>query len=106
MDAINKFHVYDQEYELRVTSESAAARLTMVTEMVDLRMKEIASQYVNQSVKNIAVLAALNLADDYIEMQERSLPAQSCTAEIYAEYDTCIPAYIEKIESFLDRKES
>ena len=104
MDATNKFYVYDQEYELRVNSESAAARLAVVTEMVDRRMKDIASQYVNQSAKNIAILAALNLADDYIEMQERFLPDQGVNAEGDS-YEVRLPAYIEKIESFLEIKE-
>ena len=104
MDGTGKFHIYDQDYTLRVNSEENAARLARITDLVDHKMKEVAACYVNLSAKQIAVLAALNLADDYIEIQERFVSDQSEGGEC-PDYDACLPAYIEKIESFLEIKE-
>jgi len=101
---IAKIHVYDQEYALRVSSESGAERLARVSDLVDRKMKEVAARYVNLTAKNVAVLAALNLADDYIEIQERLVSDQESDA-MYAGYEACLPAYIEKIETYLDTKE-
>ncbi|MDR2734336.1 MAG: cell division protein ZapA [Spirochaetota bacterium] len=103
MDDIASFHIYDQDYSLRVGSESNAARLAKITDLVDHKMKEVAACYINLSAKQIAVLAALNLADDYIEIQERLISDQSDNGG-YPDYDACLPAYIEKIESFLEVK--
>jgi len=112
MDAMNTFYVYDQEYLLRSTGEGGTARLASATELVDRKMKEIAEQMKenaaqqgNLNAKNVAVLAALNLADDYIEIQERFLPARGSAAQAFADYDARLPAYIEKIEAFLETKE-
>jgi cell division protein ZapA (FtsZ GTPase activity inhibitor) len=104
VDGTGKFQIYDQEYTLRVDSEGNAARLARITDLVDHKMKEVAASYVNLSAKQIAVLAALILADDYMEMQERfvTAPGDSDTSDDYA---ACLPAYIEKIESFLEMKE-
>jgi len=96
LDDTAKFHIYDQEYNLRVGSESNAERLAKITNLVDHKMKEVAACYVNLSAKQIAVLAALNLADDYIEIQERLVSDQGDGGG-YPDYDACLPAYIEKI---------
>ena len=101
-------YVFDQEYPLKINSMSGAARLTKVTDLVDRKMKEVAAHYVSLPTKQIAVLAALNLADEYIEIQERfgseegeAIGTAGVSDEAGLEYDARIPAYIEKIETFL-----
>ena len=64
--------VFDEEYNLRINSSDNAEHLERVAEYVDRKMRETASNYVNLSPKHIAVLAALNIADDCLKFQERS----------------------------------
>lgn len=71
MPEIVKIHIYDQEYDLRINSDSGLQRLERVTELVDRKMRDVSARYLNLTAKEVAVLAALNLADDYIELQER-----------------------------------
>ena len=105
MGATSKFFVYDKEYELRGTCEDADGRLSMVVELVDRRMKELATCHAHLNAKSIAILTALNLADYYIEMQERALPDPELNAEAFADCnDVRLPVYIEKIEAFLESK--
>jgi cell division protein ZapA len=99
-----KIHVFDQEYELKINSESGAERLDKVTDLVNRKMKEVAAHYVSLPAKQIAVLAALNLADDYIEIQER-LVSESAGEPADEAYTVCLPAYIEKIEAYLESGE-
>ena len=73
MSEICKIHVYDQEYELRINSESGKARLEKVAALVDHKMNEVGAHYVSMTAKHIAVLAALNLADEILELQEKML---------------------------------
>ncbi len=71
MGEIVTMHVFGQEYELRINTESGRERLEIVAELVDRKMKDVAARYVSLTTKEVAVLAALNLADDYIQLQER-----------------------------------
>ena len=104
LSEVKKFHIYDQDYDLRTNSEEGVVRLGRVSDLVDRKMRDVASRYVNLNAKQIAVLAALNLADEYIDMQERLFSEQVSVGEEYADCATCLPAYIEKIESFLEAK--
>lgn len=64
--------VFDEEYNLRINSSDDPEHLERVAEYVDRKMRETASNYVNLSPKHIAVLAALNIADECLTLQERS----------------------------------
>ena len=64
--------VFDEDYNLRINSSDDPEHLERVAEYVDRKMRETASNYVNLSPKHIAVLAALNIADECLALQERS----------------------------------
>lgn len=103
----SRFYIYDEEYELRATTEGGAERIARVVELVNCRMKEIELKCERMcfSTKKIAVLTALNLADEYIEIQEELLSDQVLNEKTQEDYDARIPVYIERIESFLEKKE-
>jgi cell division protein ZapA len=60
--------VFNQTY--RVVATDGGERATRIARLVDARMREIASQITTHEVAKIAVLAALNLADDLLTLQE------------------------------------
>lgn len=62
-----KIKVFDAEYNLRLNSGHGPERLERVAAYVDSRMREIAAAHLNLSAKDVAVLAALNIAEECLE---------------------------------------
>ena len=93
-------HVFDQEYYLRINSDSGRQRLEVVAELVDRKMKDVAARYVSLTAKEIAVLAALNLADDYIQLQER-LSTGSAESDAGEQTSEQMIACARRINAFL-----
>ncbi|MFP4200451.1 MAG: cell division protein ZapA, partial [Clostridia bacterium] len=61
--------IFHKSYILK--GEKSAAQLRKVATEVDYRMKEIAETSPRMDVTRIAVLTALTLAEEYLEIQER-----------------------------------
>lgn len=61
--------VFNQTY--RVISVDGGERATRVAELVDARMREIAAQITTHEVAKIAIMAALNIADDLLTLREK-----------------------------------
>src|SRR5215211_5608708 len=61
--------IFDQTYKLR--SEADAEHLRRVARVVDGRMRAIASQMANHELFKIAVLTALNIADEMESLRAR-----------------------------------
>lgn len=59
--------IFNRTYLLR--SKGGAARINEVARMVDERMRQISTQITTHDVAKIAVLAALNLADEIYEIR-------------------------------------
>ena len=64
-----RVEIFDRSYLLR--GEKSAAQLRKVAREVDYRMKEVAELSSNLDMTRVAVLAALLLAEEYLELQER-----------------------------------
>jgi cell division protein ZapA len=60
--------VFNQTY--RVVSTDGGERATRVAQLVDARMREVASQITTHEVAKIAIIAALDIADDLLRLQE------------------------------------
>lgn len=61
--------VFNQSY--RVTSADNGERAAMVARLVDTRMRETAAQITTHDVARIAVLTALQIADELLMLKER-----------------------------------
>lgn len=61
--------IYGQNYNVR--GEGDPAYLTELARLVDARMREIASQVPTMDPMKIAILAALNIADEFVRFKER-----------------------------------
>jgi len=73
--------IFDQTYSLR--SQSGGEHIERVAKLVDERMRQIASHITTYDMSRIAVLAALNIADEmetlraYYEQEIQTLLSQS-----------------------------
>jgi cell division protein ZapA len=78
--------VFNQTY--RVTSADDGARAERVARLVDTRMRETASQITTHDVARIAVLTALQIADELLtlkEMDDRGHTVAAATNEAHGE---------------------
>lgn len=64
-----KTDIFNRTYILR--GEKPTAELRRVAREVDYRMKEVSEQAPTLDITRTAVLTALNLAEEYLELQER-----------------------------------
>ncbi len=64
-----KIDIYDQSYN--VHAEENAKYLTELAAYVDLKMREVAESARTVDSLKVAVLAALNIADELFTMRER-----------------------------------
>jgi cell division protein ZapA len=60
--------VFNHTY--RVVSADGGERAARVAQLVDARMREVASQITTHEVAKIAIIAALDIADDLLRLQE------------------------------------
>ena len=71
--------IFNRTYVLR--SKSGRDRIEEVARIVDERMRQISSQITTHDVVKIAVLAALNLADEIYEMRNYAEAVQDKKSE-------------------------
>ena len=71
MSDIVEIEVYGRTYTIRVKGEENEEYISRLTSYVDQKMQEIAVKSRSEDPTKIAVLAALNIADDYFVSQKR-----------------------------------
>ncbi len=72
-----KIKIFDEEYKLRINSINGKKWLTGVGAYVDQKMKEVSDKFNNLPSKHVAVLAALNIADEYMSAQKNGDVSQT-----------------------------
>jgi cell division protein ZapA len=77
-DRIIRVHIFGEEYPVKGEFENDAEaeifrkHVLEVARYVDKRMHEVSERSANRSPKNIAVLAALNIADELMKLKEEN----------------------------------
>ena len=71
MDKVIEIEVFGQTYKIRVKGEEDEKYISHLTSFVDQKMHEIAVKSKSADALKIAVLALLNVADDYFVCQKR-----------------------------------
>jgi len=71
MSDIIEIKVYGRTYTIRVKGEENEEYISRLTSYVDQKMQEIAVKSRSEDPTKIAVLAALNIADDYFVSRKR-----------------------------------
>ena len=70
-DRIIEIEVYGQKYKIRVKGEDDEKYIGHLTSYLDQKMREIAVKSRSADTVKIAVLAALNIADEYFVSRSR-----------------------------------
>jgi len=64
-DKIVEIEIFGQRYRIRVKGEEDEQYIGRLTAFVDQKMRDIADKSKSSDALKVAVLAALNIADDY-----------------------------------------
>lgn len=94
MSKDHKLKIFDEEYTLRNNLSDNPEHLERVAAYVDRKMWETSSNYLNLSPKHVAVLAALNIAEECLALQEK------CFTEFRDGQD---PAALPRLRKLNDR---
>ncbi|MGM7702273.1 cell division protein ZapA [Pseudalkalibacillus sp. Hm43] len=62
-------HIFGQQYT--IIGEEGAGHVNKVADLVDQKMREIRHQTNNLDTKQLAVLTAVNITNDYLKLVER-----------------------------------
>lgn len=65
MDKIIEIEIFRQKYKIRVKGDEDEKYVSLLTSYVDQKMHEVAVKSKSADLLKIAVLTALNIADDY-----------------------------------------
>lgn len=71
IDRIIEVEIYGQKYRIRVKGEEDEKYINHLTSYVDQKMHEVAMKSKSADMLKIAVLAALNIADEYFLCQKK-----------------------------------
>jgi cell division protein ZapA len=70
MDKVIEIEIYGQKYRIRVKGEEDEKYISHLTSYVDQKMREVAVKSKSVDFLKVAVLAALNIADEYFLCQK------------------------------------
>lgn len=70
-DKIIEVEIYDYKFKIRVKGEEDEKYISLLTSYVDQKMREVAIKSKSSDMVKIAVLAALNIADEYFLAQKK-----------------------------------
>ncbi len=71
IDKILEIEIFDQKYRIRVKGEEDEKYINHLTSYVDQKMREVALKSKSADTVKIAVLAALNIADEFLLSQKK-----------------------------------
>ena len=98
IDKIIEIEIYGQKYKIRVKGEEDEKYISHLTSHVDQKMHEVAVKSKSTDVFKIAVLAALNIADEYFLSQKKLDQLNEVLGHMEDE--------IQSLEAFFDRSEN
>jgi len=68
---VMEIEIYGQKYRIRVKGEEDEKYISHLTSYIDQKMREVAVKSKSSDLSKIAVLAALNIADELILCQKK-----------------------------------
>lgn len=75
-----KVDIFGHDYVLK--SDSDDNHIQRVADLVDEKMKEVSATTNSKTVLNIAILAALNIADEYLKVKDEREQAKAKAREL------------------------
>jgi cell division protein ZapA len=98
IDKIIEIEIFGQKYKIRVKGEEDESYIGHLTSFVDERMHEVAVKSKSGDAAKIAVLAALNIADELFLSQKKMDQLSEAIGHMESE--------IESLEAHLSRDEN
>lgn len=95
IDRIIEVEIYGQKYRIRVKGEEDEKYINYLTSYVDQKMHEVAAKSKSADMLKIAVLAALNIADEYFLCQKKLDQLNEVIGNMESEIGS-IEAYLQK----------
>ena len=83
---------------LTLTSSMLPEKIQSVAEMVDQQLQELQRAFPTSSVADLAILAALNLACEYLEHQDNYQELQETYRQLQAEIEHRSRQLLQKLE--------
>lgn len=71
IDKVMEIEIYGHKYRIRVKGEEDEKYISHLTAYIDQKMQEVALKSKSADLSKIAVLAALNIADEYFLCQKK-----------------------------------
>ncbi|HHF43153.1 MAG: cell division protein ZapA [Candidatus Aminicenantes bacterium] len=87
IDKILEIEIYGQKYRIRVKGEEDEEYISHLTSYVDQKMREVAVKSKSADMVKIAVLAALNIADEYFVVQKKLEQMNEVIGQIESEIE-------------------
>ncbi|MBN2357632.1 cell division protein ZapA [candidate division KSB1 bacterium] len=95
---ILKVNIFGTEYPLRVSANLEYVQ--RIADYVDLKMREVQAAKPNRPIHQIAILAALNIADELLKQRESAkkklMTFEEQTKEISEKFSTSIKEILEE----------
>jgi cell division protein ZapA len=88
IDKIIEIEVYGRPYKIRVKGEEDEKYVNHLTAYVDQKMQEIAVKSKSTDALKIAVLALLNIADDYFVCRKRLDQMDEALGQMETEFES------------------
>ena len=88
IDKIIEIEIYGQKYKIRVKGEEDEKYISHLTSHVDQKMHEVAVKSKSSDMFKIAVLAALNIADEYFLCQKKLDQLNEVIGHMEAEFES------------------
>jgi cell division protein ZapA len=104
IDKIVEIEIYDQKYKIRVKGEEDERYISHLTSYVDQKMHEVAIKSKSADALKIAVLAALNIADEFFLAQKKLDQLNEVIGQMEREIER-MEASLIKDETKFDRVE-
>jgi len=95
IDKIIEIEIYKQKYRIKVKGEEDEKYISHLTSYVDQKMREVAVKSRSVDTLKVAVLAALNIADEFFLCQKKMDQLNEVIGHMEDE--------IEGLEGFLER---
>ena len=71
INKVVEVEIFGQKYRIRIKGEEDEKYISHLTEHIDNKMREVAVKSKSVDMQKIAVLAALNIADEYFLCQKK-----------------------------------
>ncbi len=97
IDKIIEIEIFDQKYRIRVKEEEDEQYINHLTSYVDQKMREVAVRSKSADAVKVAVLAALNIADEFFLNQKKLDKLNEVIGHMESEIES-LEAYIIKDE--------